>query len=78
MVWPPWPEKIEFVSVPDDAVRDALIGAGMTPAVAEGYVGLYRGARDNFKAENPRTSLTTTPTTLGEWAYANLRPALQE
>lgn len=70
-------KKIEFVTVPDEAVLNAMIGAGMTPEAAEGFVGLYRGARNNFKAENPRTSLTTTPTTLGEWAYANLRPALQ-
>jgi uncharacterized protein YbjT (DUF2867 family) len=69
--------KIEFVSVPDEAAQNAMIGAGMSPETAKGYVGMFQGIRENFQPENPRTPLTTTPTSLGEWAYSNLRPALQ-
>lgn len=68
--------KIDFVEVPDEAFRGALIQAGLTEAYAEGLLQLYVGLRSNFTAENPRTEVTTTPTTLGAWAYEHLRPAL--
>jgi len=68
--------KIEFVSVPDNAFLSALIGAGLTEGYAEGLLQLYVALRGDFKPENVRTEVTTTPTTLGAWAYEHLRPLL--
>jgi hypothetical protein len=34
------------------------------------------GLRENFVPEDKRSILTTTPTALGAWAHAHLRPLL--
>lgn len=68
--------EIQYVETPDDAFRQALLGAGMKPAMAEGLLQMYIGFRSGFTPEQPRDVTTTTPTTLGQWAYATLRPAL--
>lgn len=61
--------------VPEDDMAAALRAAGLTPAQTEGVLGMSRGQL-GFTPENPRHYLTTTPTTLGAWAYENLRPLL--
>jgi len=58
----------------DDDLRSALGGAGLPPALIEGIVGMTAGIRDGFTPEQPRSYVTTTPTTLRAWAWANLRP----
>ena len=62
--------------ISDDDLRAALRGAGLTDAAVEGVVGMTAGLRDGFTPEQPRTVLTTTPTTLASWAYEHLRPLL--
>lgn len=57
-------------------VVGALRGLGLTDAQVEGVLGMSRGQR-GFVPENPRDVLTTTPTRLGAWASAVLRPALE-
>ena len=67
---------VRYVPVPPEAVAGALRSAGASASVAEGYRAMVAGfARDARPAE-PRTPETTTPTTLGDWAAAALRPAL--
>lgn len=61
--------------VTDDDVRAALREAGMGPGAVEGIVGMAAGTR-GLVPEQPRDVLTTTPTTLAGWAYAQLRPLL--
>jgi NAD(P)H dehydrogenase (quinone) len=39
-------------------------------------VGMSAGLREGFVAEQPRTVVTTTPSTLEGWAAAHLRPLL--
>jgi uncharacterized protein YbjT (DUF2867 family) len=62
--------------VGDDAMRAALTGFGMTQPQVEAVMGMSTGLREGFVPEQPRTTLTTTDTTLGAWAWAELRPAL--
>jgi uncharacterized protein YbjT (DUF2867 family) len=82
-----WAEVAETVSgaigrtvrvqvISDDDVRGALREAGLSGAAIEGVVGMTAGLRDGFTPEQPRTALTTTPTTLGAWAYEHLRPVV--
>lgn len=59
--------------IPDDAMREGLRAVGVTEAQVEALVGMSIGLREGFTPENPRTFATTTPTTLGAWAFANLR-----
>ncbi|MDC0672587.1 NmrA family NAD(P)-binding protein [Nannocystis radixulma] len=68
--------RIEAVQVSDDEVRSALAQAGMTGAQVEAIVDMTAGLREGFVPENPRTFATTTPTTLGSWAWEHLRPLL--
>ncbi|MEV1004191.1 NAD(P)H-binding protein [Nonomuraea sp. NPDC050202] len=62
--------------VEDDVMRATLAGAGLTEAQVEAIMGMSTGLRDGFVPEQPRTPETTTDTTLGAWAWAELRPAL--
>jgi uncharacterized protein YbjT (DUF2867 family) len=64
---------VTAVGISDDDVRAAL--GGLPPAAVEGIVGMTAGTRD-LPPEPPRSPVTTTPTTLGEWAWAELRPLL--
>ncbi|MGW7102839.1 NmrA family NAD(P)-binding protein [Streptomyces sp. NPDC054838] len=67
------PVRLEAVG--DDAVREALRSAGLPPSAVESVVGMTAGSRD-LVPEQPRDLLTTTPTRLGGWAHAELRPLL--
>ncbi|MEJ3658113.1 NAD(P)H-binding protein [Actinomycetes bacterium KLBMP 9759] len=62
--------------IPDEQMRTALADAGMGEGQVDAIMGMSTGLRDGFTPEQPRTPATTTPTTLAEWCYAHLRPAL--
>ena len=62
--------------IPDDAMRDGMLGAGMPDTLVDALMGMSTGLRDGFVAEQPRTVLSTTPTTLASWAYDVLRRQL--
>ncbi|GAA1929212.1 NAD(P)H-binding protein [Nocardioides hwasunensis] len=62
--------------ISDDDMRASLTGAGMGAKQVEAVLGMSTGMRDGFVPEQPRDATTTTPTTLGAWAYEVLRPAL--
>ncbi|GHB58347.1 nucleotide-diphosphate-sugar epimerase [Streptomyces cirratus] len=67
---------VRLEPVGEDALRDSLRAAGLSAAAVEGIVGMSAGSRD-LVPEQPRDLLTTTPTRLGEWARAELRPLLE-
>ncbi|MET0695332.1 MAG: NmrA family NAD(P)-binding protein [Propionibacteriaceae bacterium] len=60
--------------VSDDEQRAGLLAVGMSETAAAGVVGMTSGLREGFVPEQPRSALTTTPTTLAEWATVQLRP----
>lgn len=64
---------VKYQESTDDDVRDAMRGAGLGEVTIEAIVGMTAGTRGRVP-EQPRELLTTTPTTLGAWAYAVLRP----
>ncbi|MET0863453.1 MAG: NAD(P)H-binding protein [Nakamurella sp.] len=55
-----------------------LLAAWMSETTADGVVAMTSGLRDGFVPEQPRSAISTTPTTLGQWAYQYLRPALTD
>ena len=59
-----------------DEQRAALRDAGMGEVAVEGIVGMSIGKREGFTPEQPRSVLTTTPSSLAGWAITHLRPAL--
>jgi uncharacterized protein YbjT (DUF2867 family) len=66
--------RAETISV--DTVRRSLRSAGLGDKQVEAIAGMAAVTREEFIAEDKRSILTTTPTTLAAWAYAQLRPAL--
>ena len=70
-------KPVQYVEAKDEDVRAGLLAAGfMSPETIEAFLQMYRGLREDFVSEDPRTPLTTTPTTLAAWAQANLVPIL--
>jgi hypothetical protein len=61
--------------VTDDEMRASMRAGGMPEAVVEGVIGMTAGSR-GLALDPPRSPLSTTPTALGGWVYANLRPQL--
>jgi uncharacterized protein YbjT (DUF2867 family) len=62
--------------ITDDEMRGLLAGYGMSDGLVEAVMGMSTGMRDGFVPEQTRDVTTTTPTTLGSWAYDVLRPLL--
>lgn len=62
---------VEAHRITDDQLATALSAAGLPRPSVDGIVGMARGIRSGFRAEDPRTPLTTTPTTLAEWVVAH-------
>ncbi|MGR6919245.1 hypothetical protein ACU635_33790 [[Actinomadura] parvosata] len=60
--------------VEDEVVCATLSQSGLTEAQVEAIIGMSSGLRDGFVPEQPRTPETTMDTTLGAWAWAELRP----
>ena len=60
----------------DDELRAGLRAAGLGDAQVEAIVGMSAGLRDGYVPEQPRTAVTTTPSTLEGWATAHLAPLL--
>ncbi|MEU7813252.1 NAD(P)H-binding protein [Pseudonocardia sp. NPDC049154] len=67
---------VTYHRLSDDDVRAALRAAGLGEGAVEGIVGMTAGTR-GLRPDPPRTALTTTPTTLGEWAHRVLRPLME-
>jgi uncharacterized protein YbjT (DUF2867 family) len=68
--------SIEARRISEDEERAALRDAGMGEVAVEGILGMAFGTRDGFTPEQPRSVLTTTPSSLAGWAITHLRPAL--
>jgi uncharacterized protein YbjT (DUF2867 family) len=68
------PVRAERIS--DDDLRASLGAVGLGEAQIEAIVRMSTGLRDGFVPEQPRSVLTTTPSTLAGWAHAHLRPLL--
>lgn len=68
--------SLEAQQITDEEQRAALLDAGMSDVAVEGIVGMAVGKRDGFTPEQPRSVLTTTPSSLAGWAITHLRPAL--
>ena len=69
--------EIRIVPQSDRDVETALLDAGMSYAAAEANVQMSRGMRDGITLDPPRDADSTTPTTLAQWAAAELKPTLE-
>ena len=70
-------KTLKYVQVPAEAFRQNLLGFGASESVADQYIKMVAAFNTGIYAAEPRTSETTTPTTLAEWSRAVLKPALE-
>lgn len=69
---------VRHVEVSPEDARQAMIGHGMPPFVADLLADMYQGCREGrMVPAEPRSPETTTPTTLRQFAAEVLRPAVQ-
>lgn len=68
--------RVRAETISQDTLRGSLRSAGFGDKQVEGIAGMSAVTREDFIAEDKRSILTTTPTTLPAWAYVHLRPAL--
>jgi uncharacterized protein YbjT (DUF2867 family) len=68
--------RVRAETISKDTLRSLLRSAGLGDKQVEGIAGMSAVTREDFIAEDKRSILTTTPTTLAAWAYVHLRPAL--
>lgn len=70
--------RVRAETLSQEALRRSLRAAGLGDKQVEGIAGMAAVTSADFTAEDPRSVLTTTPTTLAAWAHAYLRPALAQ
>ncbi|RLV55162.1 NmrA family transcriptional regulator [Aeromicrobium phragmitis] len=63
---------VEARQVSDDDVRSQLSAFGLSGPQVEAIVLMTAGIRDDYTPEDPRSLVTTTPTTLRSWAAEHL------
>jgi uncharacterized protein YbjT (DUF2867 family) len=68
--------QVRAETIPQEALRSSLRSAGLGDKQVEAIAGMSAVTRGDFAAEDKRSIITTTPTTLAAWAHAHLRPAL--
>lgn len=64
--------EVTVQRIDDEEMRQGLRAAGMPEAMAEAVLGMSTGLRDDFTAEQKRSVLSTTPTTLEAWVREEL------
>jgi hypothetical protein len=67
---------IEAQQITHDEQRSVLRDVGLSNLAVEGIIGMAVGKREGFIPEQPRSLLTTTPSSVAGWAMTYLRPAL--
>ena len=68
--------RVRAETIREETLRSSLRSAGLGDKQVQAIAGMSAVTREDFAAEDKRSILTTTPTTLAAWAYAHLRPAL--
>ncbi|GAA2084785.1 NAD(P)H-binding protein [Streptomyces albiaxialis] len=64
--------EVRAERISEDALREALRGAGLGDKQVEDVVGMSSWMLEGRVPHDSRSLLTTTPTTLAAWAYGNL------
>jgi uncharacterized protein YbjT (DUF2867 family) len=64
--------ELRVDQVPGEKIRENLRSTGMGDALVEAVLEMQTGLAGDFVPEQPRTVLSTTPTTLRQWVAENL------
>jgi uncharacterized protein YbjT (DUF2867 family) len=70
--------QVHFVQVTGEQAKQAMVSGGLPPYIADAYVEMYDAMGSGvFQQAEPRTSETTTPTTLRQFTLDTLKPAIE-
>lgn len=70
-------KPIRYISVPSEEFRQALLSQGASSDGAEQLLQMFHAVvNQNAYVAEPRTSETTTPTTLAQWTKAVMLPSI--
>lgn len=68
---------VRFQQIPGQALKDRLVGAGMSEAMAQGMVDMALAKDAGLDNAAARTPSSSTPTTFRQWCTESLVPAVQ-
>ena len=69
-------DDLKYVQFPDENVRAAMLGLGMSGSVVDEMIEMYRGMNEGIvRGLEERSAENTTPTTIDEFAVTIFAPA---
>jgi uncharacterized protein YbjT (DUF2867 family) len=69
-------KPVRYQPISADALRDRLIKAGMSEAMAQGTADMMAAKNEGLDNSEPRTPESSSPTTFRQWAEQVLKPAV--
>src|SRR4029077_15413761 len=66
-----------FQRTPDEAYKARLLSFGMSEAMAQATLDMWTAYGAGLDLEDPRTAVSTTPTSFREWCGDTLKPAIE-
>jgi uncharacterized protein YbjT (DUF2867 family) len=68
--------RVRAETISQETLQSLLRAEGLSELQVQGMAGMSAVTCGSFTPEDPRSIITTTPTTLAAWSHAHLRPAL--
>jgi uncharacterized protein YbjT (DUF2867 family) len=69
-------EPVRYQQIPAEALKERLIQAGMSEAMAQGTADMMAAKNEGLDNAEPRTPGSSSPTTFRQWAEQILKPAV--
>ena len=67
-------KPVRFQQIPDDAFKARMLQNGMSEAMAQGALDMWRAYNQGLDTAEPRTPDSSTPTTFRQWCEEFLKP----
>jgi uncharacterized protein YbjT (DUF2867 family) len=68
---------IRFHRITDDAYKARLLSFGMSEAMAQATLEMWKAYGEGLTLKEPRTDASTTPTSFRQWCKDTLKPAIE-
>jgi uncharacterized protein YbjT (DUF2867 family) len=69
-------KPVRFQQIPGEQFKARLTGSGMSEAMAQGMLDMAMAKNEGLDNAEPRTALSTTPTSFRQWCDDVLKPAV--
>jgi len=69
-------KQVRFQQISPEAYKAGFIERGVSEAIAQGMVDMAEAKNEGLDKAEPRTALTTTPTSFRQWCEQVLKPAV--